>query len=155
MWIFLNDAFISIVQPQNSGAVDPARYLMVRGRIPGDLERLFPGRKVFQDKGTDYRFRCFVKRGDVAALIAEEVTKISYTNFKDSVPEKARHDCYLGVWSVMHREQENRRPRRRMTKQDKMLLDNAQRFGSDGAYWDAATKSWKIGKQPPFRLVKK
>lgn len=167
MWIFLNDAFISIVRPRNEGAYDPDRYLMIRARIQGDLERLFPGVTVFENKGTDYRFRCFVEKEHVAQLIAEDITKISYTNFKDGVRDKARHDCYMSVWTVMFREQESRRPRRKRTKKDKQLSQAADRWGIgargdgmphggvDNVHWDYATQSWKIGKQPPFRLVKK
>lgn len=84
MWIFLNDAFLSIVRPRKGGHIDPETHLMVRGRIPGDIERVFPGEKVLQNKGADYRFRAFIKREYVAERMKEEVERITYSNFKDS-----------------------------------------------------------------------
>lgn len=101
MWIFLSDSFVSIVAPQPGGAVDPEKFLIVRARVRGDIERLFPRASVNDSGGTDYRFRAVIDRNTVTARIARAVGDIDYTNFKDTVPTKARHDAYFSVWSTM------------------------------------------------------
>ncbi len=101
MWIFLSDAFVSIVAPQPGRDVDPQRFLIVRARVSGDIEKLFPHAKVAANQGTDYRFRAVVPRAEVANKIAEQVRSIAYTNFKDTATTPARHDAYFRVWSVM------------------------------------------------------
>lgn len=109
MWIFLNNAFVSIVQ-------DPQRAdgLVVRARLDGDLERLFPGKQVISLPFRDYAFRTFVSKAEVAEVLSKQVLGIDYGNFKGSVEDRARHDAYLGVWSVMWRAQEAAlRPSRR------------------------------------------
>ncbi len=103
MWIFLNDAFLSIVTDRNSAK------LLVRARLSGDIERVFPGAKVAEDMGTDYRFRAWIERETVADTLHHAVTDINYGNFKNSVQDHARHDAYFGVWNVMHRAQEKLR----------------------------------------------
>lgn len=96
MWIFLNDAFLSVVADKNSDDM-----LLVRGRINGDIERVFPDFPVVENAGTDYRFRALVPRSVVADALAKTVDAIGYHNFKGSVKEKPRHHKYMHVWSVM------------------------------------------------------
>jgi hypothetical protein len=48
MWIFCESGFYSIVQHE-----DDPNTLIVRARIKGDLERLFPRAKVFDGYGSD------------------------------------------------------------------------------------------------------
>ena len=97
MWIFLSDAMLSIVEDRD----DPS-CLVVRARLPGDIERTFPEAKIIELKERDYRFRAFLRRELVADRVKKAVLDIRYGNFKDSVPDSARHDAYLGVWDVMH-----------------------------------------------------
>ena len=107
MWLFLNNAFVSIVAPLPNRGVDPDDFLVVRARIQGDIERLFPKAKVTSSKATDYQFRAVVSRDDVATKIAEQVVLgINYTNFKDSIPkaDNKRHAAYLRVWAIMSNE---------------------------------------------------
>lgn len=116
MWIFLNNAFLSIVDPEgaydgSAGPVSPC--LLVRARIKGDIEAVFPDAKVNETPHRDYRFRAMIDRKTVAAAMAAQVMQLGAGNFKGSVKEKARHDAYMGVWGVMHREQERRAPKRR------------------------------------------
>lgn len=106
MWIFLKDAFLSIVEPSGRGKYDPDKFIMVRARIKGDIEKVFPGFKVVVDNGTDYKYRAFVLRSDVAHVMSAQVMGINYPNFKDSVGNSRRHDAYMRVWSVMADEQE-------------------------------------------------
>lgn len=115
MWIFLKDAFLSIVDPDGSydGSAGPVgTHLLVRARIKGDIERVFPKAKVTMTPDRDYRFRALVLREEVADEIASAVMNISAFNFKGSVKDNARHDAYMGVWRVMNREQERREPKR-------------------------------------------
>lgn len=93
MWIYLNDSFLSVVADQND-----AEELLVRGRKAGDIEAVFPEAAVIETPANDYRFRASVRREVVAAQIAKRLLAIGYPNFKASVPDQARHDCYSAVW---------------------------------------------------------
>lgn len=103
MWIFQNDSFVSVVEHHS----DPA-MLVVRGRLPGDVERAVPEASglVQVTPGNDYRFRATLPRAVVADAICRQVGCIDYPNFKGSVDARAR-PRYLhalhSVWSVMHR----------------------------------------------------
>jgi len=97
MWIFLNDAFLSIVCSPADRAT-----LLVRGRREGDLQQVFGGDiDVTTIAGRDYQFRTFLPRDIVGRVIAANIEKISYPNFKGSVNDDALHDAYMKVWSVM------------------------------------------------------
>lgn len=111
MWIFLNNAFLSIVDPKGAyeGGTGPqSDRLLVRARIKGDIEAVFPHAKVTETPRRDYRFRALIDRAEVAEAMHRQVMQLDCGNFKGSVPEKARHDAYAGVWGVMHREQQRR-----------------------------------------------
>lgn len=102
MWLFLNDAMLSIVQKP-----DDKDTLTVRARIKGDIEAVFPDAKVVEGEGTDYRFRAKVPRVVVARAMADRVMSLSYGNFKSSVKNRHRHDAYMDVWDVMYGCQED------------------------------------------------
>ena|SRR5688572_5009555 len=97
MWIFHPDGFCSVVidrqQPGN---------LLCRGRVKGDLERLFPEFKseVKVTPANDYRFRISVPRTYVAQKMREAVEFIDYDNFKHACPPD-RQVPYLRVWNTM------------------------------------------------------
>lgn len=96
MWLFLNNAFVSIVEHR-----DEPTLLIVRGRIRGDVDR-FLGRKCEAvTPEADYRFRAVVERSEVEAAVVRAVEGIAYANFKRSCVNP-RHDAYLRVWSVMY-----------------------------------------------------
>lgn len=101
MWIFLNDAFLSIVADRHSDK------LLVRTRIPGDIERTFPAAEVVKGVGTDYLFRAWVDQEQVADLLSQRAQNIRYSNFKNSVSDHARHMAYLDVWEAMQAAQES------------------------------------------------
>jgi len=103
MWIFLNNAFISMVEHR-----EQPDSLMIRARSEGDIERLFNDAEVTETPTADYRFRATVTKQEAAAAISSKVQSIDYDNFKNSVDENDRHDAYLGVWSVMHGYQNRR-----------------------------------------------
>lgn len=97
MWIFLNDAFLSIVDKGGDGDT-----LLVRARHSGDIERVFPEAIVQVGGGTDYGYRASIDRDEVAATIAQSIRSIDYKNFKNTVKESKRHDAYMDVWSAMY-----------------------------------------------------
>lgn len=96
MWIFFNDAFLSVVahktQPES---------LLVRARAAGDIEAVFPGAVVSHTPSHDYAYRAVLPRKDVAEVMLYRTAEIDYPNFKDSVTEEDRHYAYLDVWRSM------------------------------------------------------
>ncbi|MEC4747164.1 hypothetical protein [Methylomicrobium sp. Wu6] len=73
MWIFLNNAFLSIVDKGGDG-----NTLLVRARHTGDIERSFPDADVQIGGGTDYRYRAQIDREQVAQALADSVRSIDY-----------------------------------------------------------------------------
>jgi hypothetical protein len=96
-WIFLNNSFLSIVSPNGKRGA-----LLVRARVAGDLEAIFPDAVVTETPARDYRFRATIPRDAVARAIAAQVLGIDYKNFKGSVPDLDRHNAYLKVWCTMN-----------------------------------------------------
>lgn len=94
MWIILNNAFLSVVAHRTKSEV-----LLVRARVAGDIERVFPAAKVVENRSADYRFRAEIPRPEVTAALATVVQTIDYDNFKASVIDGRRHDAYMNVWS--------------------------------------------------------
>lgn len=125
MWLMFNDAFLSIVDKAKQKGC-----LMVRARRPGDIERVFPGAKVAESFGTDYRYRAEIPRPIVANAVAARVLGIDYDNFKGSTKDKPLHDAYMRVWSNMERLQPGgsyaREDGHRAPKPDRWLRDAAR-----------------------------
>lgn len=103
MWIFKNDAFVSIVEDK-----DMPDQLWARARIKGDLERFFNDAdwlEVIETNDADYRFRAAVDRQIVKMALIKAVDDLDYTNFKSSISQDAkgdrRHRAYLRVWTAM------------------------------------------------------
>lgn len=94
MWIFLSQSFLSIVAVK-----DQPEILVVRSRISGDIEYVFPEAEVLTDIGSDYKYRAFLSRKLVAEVIALEISNIDYTNFKKSVNPYNRELAYFDVWA--------------------------------------------------------
>lgn len=101
MWICLNDSFLSIVAHR-----DEPGSLLVRSRVAGHIEAVFPGVETSVTREADYAFRAVVPREAVAEAIRRRVEGIAYPNFKASVRSSALHDAYMAFWSVMHRLQQ-------------------------------------------------
>lgn len=109
MWIFLSDAFLSVVADK----ADPTgERLLVRARRSGDIERVFPEAEVFSVTGADYAFRAWLPRQRVADAVQERVQSLAYSNFKDSIEDPEYHDAALDAWTAMDRYQQKktRRP---------------------------------------------
>lgn len=96
MWIMLSNGFLSIVDK----AVAPG-CLVVRARVAGHIESMFPGAEVARTPGNDYLFRAEIPREEVAGAIAREVAGINYPNFKSSVIDDSYHDALVRVWRDM------------------------------------------------------
>ena len=96
MWIILNKTFMSIVENR-----DNKNELLVRSRVKGDIEKIFPDAEVIENNDADYLFRAFLPRGQVSEAIKKEVDMIDYDNFKDSVPKSdiKRLNSYMNVWN--------------------------------------------------------
>ena len=104
MWIMMNKAYFSIVE--NKKKKDE---LLVKARINGDIERIFPKAKVLTGVGTDYLYRASISRDIVSDTIKNQIENIDYGNFKNSVPweDELRHDVYFNVWSELSKLQHN------------------------------------------------
>lgn len=98
MWVFLTDAFLSIVADR-----DDPKSLLVRARRSGDIERVFPRAEVRRAEEADYRFGAFLPRGEVQSVICARIGEIRYPSFMDAVEERDRHNSYFRVWDAMYR----------------------------------------------------
>ena len=96
MWIMFNNAFLSVVDK----APDPDQ-LVVRARVEGHIEAVFPTATVIRDASGDYLFRAFIDRADVADAMFKAVMNINYPNFKNSIKDDRYHDACSRVWGVM------------------------------------------------------
>jgi len=104
----LNDAMFSIVEDRNDKTA-----VVVRARRKGDIEKVFTKfkDKVIESSNSDYRFRIFADRQLVSELIANEVMRIDYDNFKNSVGDRQLRSAYGNIWTVLYDVQEKNHPR--------------------------------------------
>lgn len=115
MWVFLNDAMVSAVAHRTKPG-----HLMVRARIAGDLERLFPRAKVTRTPDADYAYRCTVTRRLFAMAVSARAESIDYPNFKGSLvgatgsqaPSTVsnRSRAYHDTWDAMMDAQQRAEP---------------------------------------------
>ena len=105
MWVFLNNSFLSIVENRNN-----KDELLVRSRIKGDIEKVFPDSDVFEMENSDYKYRSYIKKNDVSNKLKNIVEDINYDNFKNSVSkdDKNRLNAYMNVWSSLYKMQTER-----------------------------------------------
>lgn len=129
MWIFTNKAFLSIVVPYQHdlpAGLKGRDVFAVRARRKADLFATF-GKKIIihESPDRDYRWRVFINRDQMAALIYDQIHAIKYHNFKDSIPAKdtERKYAYLDVWSVMDAFQNRATPREKHKWIDPKYLD--------------------------------
>lgn len=108
MWVFLNNAMLSIVAHKEKHGV-----LHVRARVKGDIEKVFPNVEVLETPNGDYQFRADVPRNVLCHALINKVHDIDYTNFKNSVKDRERHDVYFKVWQAMYDWQYRIRSRRK------------------------------------------
>ena len=100
MWIFLNNSFLSIVENRNN-----KEELLVRSRIKGDIDKIFPDSNVFELENSDYKYRSYIKKSEVSEKIKDIIQNINYGNFKNSISknEDKRHSSYINVWNEMRK----------------------------------------------------
>jgi hypothetical protein len=121
MWVYLNNAFLSIVEDRADSELlivrarlpgDIEALLIVRARLPGDIEAVIPGAFVKVTTDADYRYRATVPRHWVVEAMARAVERIDYPNFKGSLPRdfdgmrdldmaEARRVAYHACWAAM------------------------------------------------------
>ena len=102
MWICTSTSFLSVVADR-----DNKDRLLVRARLKGHIESVFPNTVIFTKANSDYLYRSFIPRSEVAQVIAKQVEAITYDNFKNSVKSKPYHDALLGFWQIMARLQDH------------------------------------------------
>ena len=98
MWVMLSGSFLSIVHKE----CDPDE-LLVRARVAGHIEAVFPGAAVKKSPSNDYLFRAVLPREVVAKALADQAMSLSYDNYKNSVKNNRFHDALASVWSIMAR----------------------------------------------------
>ncbi len=94
MWICLNDAFFSAVQDE-----DDSDIIVLRARNVDHLRLVFPHEKIIYVKNSDYVARIRITKEQLKQKLAEEVDRIKYTNFKNSVVDDDLHDLYSDFWA--------------------------------------------------------
>ena len=97
MWIFLNNAYLSIVRHR-----ERPDHLLVRARNNGDIQAVFPQAEVDITPHADYLFRAVISEDEVINAISWEVSEIDYDNFKNSIVDQRYHDACMGVWVTMN-----------------------------------------------------
>ena len=103
MWIFTSNAFVSIVEDRN----DKSR-LLVRARDKDAIKAIFPNADSKHTLYSDYPYRAYVDRVEVAETMKRNVMGIDYDNFKNSIPASNHifHNACMKVWSVMRKMQD-------------------------------------------------
>jgi hypothetical protein len=81
---------------------DNVANLLVRARMNGHIENVFPDANVFTMEAADYKYRALICRDEVQRAITDQISKIDYDNFKNSVGDRQLHDAYLQIWRVMY-----------------------------------------------------
>lgn len=100
MWLFTSDGFVSIVADKNDTRGD---RLLVRSRDKMHITNVFPDAEVFSKQPSDYQWRAWVSREDVADAVMRQVQGLDYTNFKNSIYDDRYHDACIDVWDAMYR----------------------------------------------------
>lgn len=100
MWLFTPEGFVSVVADRANPSGD---RLLVRSRQREHIERLFAEAEVFSVTPSDYEWRAWVSRSEVARVAAAAVEALQYTNFKAAISDSDYHGACIGVWAAMRR----------------------------------------------------
>ena len=118
MWIFVDDAFVSVVQYHPEKDKDSPQPLpkgdlvLVRARVEADLDSLrpiVPNLTVQDVKAADYRFRTIITKRQLKKWLTRKVDALDYdSHFKEVVRDRApnvhgRYSAMMAVWSAMNR----------------------------------------------------
>ena len=87
MWLFTSKSFLSVVADKDQ---PDGPKLLVRSRVQGDIEEIFPEADVKETPHGDYRFRAWIPREIVTQALSRYVDQLSHPNFKNSVTDKQR-----------------------------------------------------------------
>jgi hypothetical protein len=106
MWIMTKHGMLSIVEHY-----DHENVMVVRSRDRKALDHYFPGGdKPVETTYTDYRWRLFLSRDEVAGFFAGLIDEIRYPNFKNAVEDDELHAAYSCTWVCMRRYQQRVNP---------------------------------------------
>lgn len=94
MWVQMNDGFISIVENR-----DNKDGVVVRARQPEILKKMFPDNELIVSDDSDYQYRVFAGKAEVAKLVHDRIMGINYDNFKNSVKDKKLANFYHAIWA--------------------------------------------------------
>lgn len=107
MWLITRTGFYSINKPGST----PANCLQLRARRREDLEEMcrgflklnWPAFNIAETASYDYPFRATVPSFQFVEWLIDEVRKIDYSNFKDTVKQKdrGRAAIYDEVWAAL------------------------------------------------------
>jgi len=100
MWFFFSDGFVSVV-----ANMERKGELLVRSRRPEILSNLFPWREILTTTHSDYRYRCSVLKEEWAAIVADRIARIDYSNFKNSIQDQEYHELCERCWGLHWRYQ--------------------------------------------------
>ena len=98
MWVMFSNAYISVVHKDCK-----SDELLVRARMKGHIEAVFPDAKVAESTHTDYRYRAVLPRAVVAQALADQAMSLQYDNYKNTVKNHRFHDALAAVWGIMAR----------------------------------------------------
>ena len=103
IWLFTSNSFVSVVADKDD---TQSSRLLVRARIKGDIDQLFPDAEIMETPLADYRYRAWVDRQAVSNAFAKHVEGLTYTNFKNSIKDKERLEPLMHIWQAMFDHQE-------------------------------------------------
>lgn len=102
MWLFLPNAFFSVVEDYSN-----KKNLMVRARFSGDIQSIF-NVSAEHTPQNDYPYRASVPKEMVAQVVANNILRINYGNFKNQAEDDTSEqnksawiEALHEVWSVM------------------------------------------------------
>ena len=95
MWLFFPQGFVSVVAHRDNDG------LLVRARNAAHLKALFPEQEQTVLPNADYRYRVFVSREALAAVVAEHISEMNYDNYKAAIDDDNYHDVCMDVWRTM------------------------------------------------------
>lgn len=99
MWIYLNNAFVSVVAHAGDH-----EGLLVRARREHDIERALGlglgHEQVQHTPDADYPYRLHGNREEIGQIIGAALAAIDYTNYKNSIEDEQLHGTAYRVYSA-------------------------------------------------------
>ena len=103
MWLCTNYGFFSAVKvnpmyANGGGDNAPDETYAVRARERKHLKEAFNNKTIYAYPYSDYEYRVYLTESELQKFLLDQVTKIDYTNFKNSVKDTKLHDFFNGIW---------------------------------------------------------